>query len=224
MKKLLLACSALIALSGAAQADPVFTTNFTVDHCTGTCGPAGTNFGSLTLTDTAAGVDFLITVNPLAGAFNFNGSGLNTFNFSTDGTPVLTAASFINFSSPNLVPVINVPADRQNGFGKFLYGVETTGGGTSTAPISFTVLGLDFADFRKSVDGAPDTFFTIDVDGIGDFRTGLIGSQFSGGSINPTVVEGVPEPSTWAMMILGFAGLGFMAYRRRNQTAAFRLV
>lgn len=31
---------------------------------------------------------------------------------------------------------------------------------------------------------------------------------------------GIPEPSTWAMMLLGFAGVGFMAYRRRNQTAA----
>lgn len=29
-------------------------------------------------------------------------------------------------------------------------------------------------------------------------------------------VSAVPEPSTWAMMILGFAGLGFTAYRRRN--------
>ncbi len=27
-------------------------------------------------------------------------------------------------------------------------------------------------------------------------------------------IRGVPEPSTWAMMILGFAGIGFMAYRR----------
>jgi hypothetical protein len=26
----------------------------------------------------------------------------------------------------------------------------------------------------------------------------------------------VPEPSTWAMMILGFLGIGTMAYRRRN--------
>ena len=33
-------------------------------------------------------------------------------------------------------------------------------------------------------------------------------------------VTGVPEPSTWAMMILGFAGIGFLAYRRRNQSAA----
>ncbi|SHI13781.1 PEP-CTERM protein-sorting domain-containing protein [Bradyrhizobium erythrophlei] len=28
-------------------------------------------------------------------------------------------------------------------------------------------------------------------------------------------VSAVPEPSTWAMMILGFAGLGFMACRRK---------
>jgi hypothetical protein len=30
------------------------------------------------------------------------------------------------------------------------------------------------------------------------------------------IAAGVPEPSTWAMTILGFAGVGFMAYRRRN--------
>jgi hypothetical protein len=28
-----------------------------------------------------------------------------------------------------------------------------------------------------------------------------------------------PEPSTWAMMILGFCGLGFMAYRRKDKLA-----
>ena len=30
-------------------------------------------------------------------------------------------------------------------------------------------------------------------------------------------VAGVPEPSTWAMMILGFAGVSFMAYRRSRK-------
>lgn len=34
-------------------------------------------------------------------------------------------------------------------------------------------------------------------------------------------VSAVPEPSTWAMMILGFVGLGFMAYRRKQNGAAF---
>jgi hypothetical protein len=30
----------------------------------------------------------------------------------------------------------------------------------------------------------------------------------------------VPEPSTWAMMILGFAGIGFMAFRKRKNGLA----
>jgi hypothetical protein len=32
-------------------------------------------------------------------------------------------------------------------------------------------------------------------------------------------VAAIPEPSTWAMMILGFAGVGFMAYRRKDKQA-----
>jgi PEP-CTERM motif len=35
------------------------------------------------------------------------------------------------------------------------------------------------------------------------------------------VGSGVPEPSTWAMMILGFCGIGVFAYRRRHQAPAF---
>jgi hypothetical protein len=35
-------------------------------------------------------------------------------------------------------------------------------------------------------------------------------------------VAPVPEPSTWAMMILGFLGVGFLAYRRKSG-AALRL-
>jgi hypothetical protein len=38
----------------------------------------------------------------------------------------------------------------------------------------------------------------------------------------PTVAA-VPEPSTWAMMILGFCGLGFMAYRRKQNGSALRV-
>jgi hypothetical protein len=33
---------------------------------------------------------------------------------------------------------------------------------------------------------------------------------------NITINAAVPEPSTWAMMILGFAGIGALAYRRRK--------
>ncbi|MBV8105578.1 MAG: PEPxxWA-CTERM sorting domain-containing protein [Hyphomicrobiales bacterium] len=43
------------------------------------------------------------------------------------------------------------------------------------------------------------------------------GIQFTG---NVVVGSNVPEPATWAMMLLGFAGLGFAGYRARKQTAA----
>lgn len=41
-----------------------------------------------------------------------------------------------------------------------------------------------------------------------------------GPALDNVAVTAVPEASTWGMMILGFAGVGFMAYRRRHQGAA----
>lgn len=38
-----------------------------------------------------------------------------------------------------------------------------------------------------------------------------------------TLMASVPEPSTWAMMILGFAGVGFLAYRRKEKAATLRV-
>jgi hypothetical protein len=39
----------------------------------------------------------------------------------------------------------------------------------------------------------------------------------------PATVTPVPEPSTWAMMMLGFLGVGLLAYRRRTSGYAVRL-
>jgi hypothetical protein len=41
----------------------------------------------------------------------------------------------------------------------------------------------------------------------------------SGPSGGWTQISPVPEPSTWAMLLIGFAGIGFAAYRRRHQFA-----
>jgi hypothetical protein len=41
---------------------------------------------------------------------------------------------------------------------------------------------------------------------------------FGVGIFTLTQVAALPEPSSWAMMILGFAGVGFMAYRRRKDS------
>jgi PEP-CTERM motif len=38
-----------------------------------------------------------------------------------------------------------------------------------------------------------------------------------------TIAAAVPEPTTWAMMLLGFAGIGFTAYRKKRTAAQFRM-
>jgi hypothetical protein len=48
---------------------------------------------------------------------------------------------------------------------------------------------------------------------------GVGGSVIGYGSVTVTEVP-VPEPSTWAMMLLGFASLGFLGYRKRGALAA----
>jgi hypothetical protein len=44
-------------------------------------------------------------------------------------------------------------------------------------------------------------------------------AQLIEGNFLIQVADAVPEPSTWAMMIVGFAGVGFMAYRRKSKPA-----
>jgi hypothetical protein len=68
----------------------------------------------------------------------------------------------------------------------------------------------------------------LSITGLGPFNVATFSDsssnafEFLPGS-SPSSVGGVPEPSTWAMMILGFFGVGFMAYRRKV-TPALRLV
>jgi hypothetical protein len=47
---------------------------------------------------------------------------------------------------------------------------------------------------------------------------GVDSQYFDDVSLN-VVTAAVPEASTWAMMILGFAGVGFVAYRRKTKPA-----
>ena len=39
-------------------------------------------------------------------------------------------------------------------------------------------------------------------------------------SAPPVITPGTPEASTWAMMLLGFAGLGFAGYRKARAVKA----
>ena len=55
------------------------------------------------------------------------------------------------------------------------------------------------------------------------FSYGLypVGANGQGFGTSQGFVVGAPEPSTWAMMLLGFAGLGFAGYRSGKSKMAF---
>jgi hypothetical protein len=62
--------------------------------------------------------------------------------------------------------------------------------------------------------------FTPSSGGVGhlalvDTNTAYSGNDFS--------ITGVPEPATWALMVLGFAGLGYAGYRGRRSPVAAAL-
>jgi hypothetical protein len=73
-----------------------------------------------------------------------------------------------------------------------------------------------------SVSGTGNIDFTVFVDPqfiIGGDDPGAYSLEFSPG-IGNGPIGGVPEPSTWAMMLLGFAGLSFAGYCRTRVRSA----
>jgi PEP-CTERM motif len=84
----------------------------------------------------------------------------------------------------------------------------------------YTLTGSDLVTLGASGTGnqnSPTNNQWVTITGLGPFTTvdfhdaGKNAFEFSLGS-------GVPEPSTWAMMVLGFAGLGYAAFRRAHKT------
>ena len=63
----------------------------------------------------------------------------------------------------------------------------------------------------RTLTGTFGSFGTGSVNGMEHYA---VGGTLEISDIN--VTSAVPEPSTWAMMILGFCGL-FMSYRRRGR-------
>ena len=75
--------------------------------------------------------------------------------------------------------------------------------------VAFTTAGGTFNIFDGIADGG--TTNTATPYGLIVAATGA--ETFGTGTLTPAV----PEPSTWAMLILGFAGIGFVAYRRKSK-------
>jgi hypothetical protein len=108
--------------------------------------------------------------------------------------------------------------------------------GELTSPFSLGGLGFTVTVDGHTINLASNTselFFSggnlVGIDTSGSVAQGSYSSSGLGFTFTPTegqatigtiLVTAVPEASTWAMLVLGFAGIGFMAYRRKSQATA----
>src|SRR5216683_289816 len=200
------------AQSGA-KADVVLTSNLTQDNCTGGCANGVTPFGTVTISQATTGADVIFNVQ-LGSPYFFNDTNqLQAFvwNQTFAGTILNTVANPLQsgFSIDG--------AQSEDGFKNFSQSLGYSGPKTvqllsfeETVNSSFLLSSSSFA--LSTGDGGTKAFFAADV--TTTFATGASNTGPVGGL---TISTAVPEPSTWAMMILGFMGVGFMAYRRRGQ-------
>jgi hypothetical protein len=173
------------------------------------------NTGEISSGQTVSGISF--DVSGLTSTSTFTQAG-TLVNVATGGTETFPGGSPAHWAGGNTLTTLLIdtvpgtgakPKDMivgsspasNNGFDQFDPYINGTGTFTIAASLSnvdfFTISDVKFyfGTVPTEVDGHP-----------GGFPVGSI-----------------PEPSTWAMMILGFFGVGFVAYRRKSQMS-LRLV
>jgi len=174
------------------------------------------SFAGTTLGCFGAGCALNTTAN--TGGLTFTSgtfSGTTSNNFLAIGNDVID--NFGVFSLSNFTTTYNIPFTLQVNF-TLPTGVAPPGP-TFSSVITGSVTGAN-GGVQINFDNTPQ-FFASDS-GQFSFYINDLGVNSKGVNNISGVMNAVPEPSTWAMMILGFMGVGFMAYRRKNQAGHFR--
>lgn len=229
MKKLFLISAALFALASPASADVLLSLSSVSDH---SMGPQSTSNPCIICATNAQ--------QPASmGYNNFTEAGnISSFNmYST--TPTATVADGV-LGTPYTVQqltgvvgaafdvAIDVNTTRAAGETLQLFEVFDTTLNTRIAHYAGPTL---IGSISNNGNGFADWILnTVDLTGLAATDGILFHAYWNGASdggesfflVSSDPVGGVPEASTWAMMILGFAGIGFMAYRKKMDSTGFR--
>ena len=227
MKKLLLMTTALLALTGAARADVVLTES------------GGMNGATSNVVFDGAAPD----LESVTGHFNNNTDTVKFTDLAGAAHPFTSAAAHgqdIKITGATDIGIqVFLAGGALTGTTKDIFSLSGTG--TITMVVN-AVNAMGVAEmFNLPVSGQAGTPFTIDgsqnffelnasngevVTGLEVIDTGGSISDFEHYRIDAAAipVAAVPEASTWAMMILGFFGIGGIAMaKRRREGHAFRL-
>ena len=204
--RMLAAALAAIALAASSAQATVYTVNDGV----GAGGVTGsiTTDGSLGILGSTAITDWNLLLNDGSSIFNLHGplSGANSQLDDHSGIALTATAAglFFNFASTAASYV--------------LFQAPSIGSGA------------DFWCINDANSPCGSSFFPSGTSGSSEIirvSDGVIRQPYSGVVQIATTVStapnggGVPEPATWAMMLLGFGGLGALLRRRRRASGAY---
>ncbi len=235
MRKFLLACAAMVAF--AAPAHAVIDIDILGVFDRTTLSP-NTQSGQTVETFPGAGNNTFINGAGANGSFSYSasaGSGLFAGNIPL-GVPTLQASPFGNGDAARLYLSAsgnggNITLTSQTGIRNelaFLWGTVDAGDfrnriftDGNQAITGSMILAECAAEGFSCTDGQTNVF--VKITGLADF-TSLTVSDANANSFEfVPMAAAVPEPATWAMMVLGFAGIGFIAYRKRRENGGLEL-
>jgi hypothetical protein len=140
--------------------------------------------------------------------------------------------SISGITAPNAGYLVGVfvAASGPSGSAPVSLNFTSSGIGTSFASLSPQLDQVFFIGDGLTGDGTGTTQAFIAPSGTGALYLGISDAcRYNGGpscygdnygNFSVTATSSVPEPATWAMMLLGFGGLGFVGYRRALKGAA----
>jgi len=215
-----------MTLSGPSQAEAIdHVFNLILDGmstgvCAGTICPIA--LGSVTVTgDTTDALNFSVA---LPADMNFSAGDSFWFDLSAGGNPITfalapPASGTVGGDAWNWVTPFSTgsftPAPGAYFPGPYADLVQCTAAGSLCgSELNFTASGADAT--HAFVIGGPSgagAFLGIPVPFVANISIAP-GTALCPGDAACAGLVGAPEPSTWGMMLLGFAGLGFLGYRK----------
>lgn len=201
-------CALASALLGSAAANATelynsindVTSGGTASASTGDHGPLGNSFSTGSSGYTLTAVDLLVLADNPADGGSFTVSLLSD-NSTSPGSTIATDTLVDSALSPTLVtvaaPFSNVPLAANT-----RYWIELS---TSNGSLEWS--------------------YSAQNDGIGvaneyNFYAGSVSANTAFTPYQMSIGSAVPEPSTWAMLLLGLAGVGFGHCRTSRRTPA----
>jgi PEP-CTERM motif len=218
MHKWILMVSLLIGATAQAHATTYEYTGAQFTYFSGLCGPGS-------CTKVSGSVTFDIDTSHYSGTLSLTGG--DTAYFS-EGIGV--CAGIICGYSPSFPAYTQWFNPPQNTYGY----LSKLAGNFTLVDGSITSWSLNGSTFQVGCGGGPgcisgmsslnsnsgDDAVSLYSEPVNALVLSFASSSEAGVWVGEFFADPVPEPSTWAMMLIGFAGIGFAAYRKRCTIAS----